>query len=306
MSRIVIGLGGSSLGDAPNEQPQKVKEVAQALAPLVQAGHNLIVCYGDAPQVGLINLAFDVAHIKTNSPLMPLAECTAMDEGYMGFHLAQEIDNILNQKIPDRAPTVTFLTQAVVEENDPAFQHPDKAIGEYYTKEQAEEFSKATGNTYADKGKKGWRRIAPSPKPTDFLEAPVIRTLADHHDVIIAAGGGGIPVIKQENGWKGVAAVIDKDYAAAKLAELLEADMLLILAAARHASLELGGAEEGAAQWTSQEAHERLESMTESGERNKLAAALNFTESGAGRIAVIADVHKALDAVEGRSGTKIC
>lgn len=298
MSRIVVGLGGSALGSAPNEQPQKVKEVAAAVAPLVEAGHNVVLCYGDAPQVGLINLAFDIAHIKTKSPAMPLAECTAMDEGYMGFHLAQEIDNILNGKKPERAPTVTFLTQAVVKEDDPAFSSPDKAIGEYYTKEQAEAYARETGNTYADKGEKGWRRVVPSPMPVDFLEASTIRTLADHHDMIIAAGGGGIPVVRKEHGWKGVPAIIDKDFAAAKLAELLEADMLLILAAAEHAALE-------ETEWTSQEAHEKLDGMKDPGACNKIRAALMFTESGAGRTAVIADVYRALDAVEGRCGTRI-
>lgn len=306
MSRIVVALGGSALGDAPGEQPQKVVEVAKAVAPLVGAGHQVILCYGDAPQVGLIHLAFDLAHHRTGSPAMELPECTSMDEGYMGFHLAQSIDNELARICPQKQPTITMLTQAIVDEDDPAFKDPKKLIGEYYPEEEARKFMEETGVQYVNTGEKGWRRVVASPKPVGFCEEDTLKALLDHHDMIIAAGGGGIPVVKDDYGYRGVPAVIDKDFAAAKLAEMLDADMLLILAEAHQVSLNEGTPEEQKlTEWTTTEAQKQLEELTQPGMRNKVEAAITFAGSGLGRKAVIANVHHALDAADGRSGTLI-
>lgn len=306
MSRIVVALGGSALGDAPGEQPQKVVEVAKAVAPLVAAGHQVVLCYGDAPQVGLINLAFDLAHRKTGSPVMELAECTSMDEGYMGFHLAQSIDNEMAKICPQKQPTITMLTQAIVDEKDPAFDDPEKLIGEYYPEDEARKFMQETDTKYVDTGEKGWRRVVASPKPIGFCEEDTLKALLNHHDMIIAAGGGGIPVVKDDYGYRGVAAVIDKDFAAAKLAEMLDADILLILAEADQVSLNAGTADEkNLTEWTTMEAKKQLEQISQSGMRNKVEAAVMFAESGMGRKAVIANVYHALDAADGRSGTLI-
>ncbi|MBD5559938.1 MAG: carbamate kinase [Clostridia bacterium] len=306
MSRIVVALGGSALGDAPQEQPDKVVEIAKAIAPLVNAGHQVILCYGDAPQVGLINLAFDLAHRNTGSPAMHMGECTAMDEGYMGFHLAQSIDNEMAKTCPQKQPTITILTQAVVDEKDPAFENPTKMIGEYYTEEQAKKYSEETGDKYVKVGDKGWRRIIASPKPVGFCEETTLKTLLNQHDMIIAAGGGGIPVARDEYGYKGIPAVIDKDVAAEKLAEMLDADMLLLLVHTDKVILD-DGTPEGheVSEITAEDAKKQMDRLKQIGMQTKVAAAVDFAESGMGRKAIIANVHHALEAADGRSGTII-
>lgn len=229
-----------------------------------------------------------------------------MDEGYMGFHLAQSIDNEMAKLCPQKQPTITMLTQAVVNADDPAFAKPEKLIGEYYTEEEARKFAEETGAQYVNTGEKGWRRIVASPHPAGFCEEETLKTLLEHHDVIIAAGGGGIPVVKDDYGYRGVAAVIDKDFAAAKLAEMLDADTLLILSEADRVSLNAGTADEkNLTEWTTTEAKEQLEQINQPGMRNKVEAAILFAESGMGRKAVIANVHHALEAADGGAGTLI-
>lgn len=229
MKTLVVALGGNALGKTPEEQLNLVKNTAKSIVDLVSEGHNVVVSHGNGPQVGMINLAFDYSHEKGNgTPEMPFPECGAMSQGYIGYHLQQAIQTELKARNINKN-CAAIVTQVEVDKNDPAFNKPEKPVGMFYSKEEAEKIEQEKGYTFTEDSGRGYRRVVPSPKPIKIVELGLIKDLLNSGNIVIAAGGGGIPVIKKENTYEGVPAVIDKDRTSSLLARELNADILLIL-----------------------------------------------------------------------------
>lgn len=229
MKTIVVALGGNALGKTPEEQLNLVKNTAKSIVDLVSEGHNVVVSHGNGPQVGMINLAFDYSHEKgSGTPEMPFPECGAMSQGYIGYHLQQAIQAELKARNINKN-CAAIVTQVEVDKNDPAFNKPEKPVGMFYSKEEAEKIEQEKGYTFTEDSGRGYRRVVPSPKPIKIVELGLIKDLLNSGNIVIAAGGGGIPVIKNENTYEGVPAVIDKDRTSSLLARELNADILLIL-----------------------------------------------------------------------------
>lgn len=310
MSRIVIALGGNALGNTAEEQQRMIDDAAPSLVGLIKQGHEIIVSHGNGPQVGMIKLAFDTAS-QANDKIadFELPECTAMSQGYIGFHLQKGIKKELKREgMPWHVATV--ITQMEVDGNDPAFGNPTKPIGSFYSKEAAEEMMRSQpGVVFKEDAGRGYRQMVPSPKPKDIVEKDSILHLLDNDFIVIACGGGGIPVVKDSAGnYKSVPAVIDKDFASAKLAEMVDADYLFILTAVDRVAINFGKPDqkelksisvEEARQYAS-EGHFAPGSMLP-----KVEAAISFASSKRGRKAVIASLEKAPLAMLGQSGTEI-
>src|SRR5690554_3491093 len=204
MSKIVIALGGNALGIKPSEQINLTKQTAKDICKLIEANHEVIITHGNGPQVGLINLAFEEASKITNVPLMPFPECGAMSQGYIGYHLQNSLQNEL-AKLNINKKVATIITQVEVDKFDEAFLNPTKPIGSFYSKEESELIEKQKGYVMKEDSNRGYRRVVPSPKPIGILELDTISTLINNNHVVITVGGGGIPVIKEDNIYTGVA-----------------------------------------------------------------------------------------------------
>lgn len=303
MSRYVISLGGNALGNNAEEQKKLLTYVAHAIYPLIEMNHDIVIVHGNGPQVGMINLAFSES---TSTPMMPFAECGAMSQGYIGYHIQNAIQNIMLERHIKR-PISTVVTQVLVDEKDPAFQHPTKPIGAFYSEKEAEELSKTYGYTMIEDAGRGYRRVIASPKPVDVIEKESILSLLKDKQIVIACGGGGIPVIRKDSRLVGVDAVIDKDHASAKIAEIIQADELFILTAVEHVYIDYNTKDQKALkeitlseldQYISKD-HFKKGSMLP-----KIEACMNFVRS-TNRPAVIAALEKAVDAFKGQSGTII-
>lgn len=310
MSRIVIALGGNALGNSPSEQKRAIDDAAHALVNLIKDGHEIIVSHGNGPQVGMIQLAFEKSsQLDGKVAPMDLPECTAMSQGYIGFHLQNGIKKELRkQGMPWHVETI--VTQVVVDQDDPAFANPTKPIGSYYDEDTAKALMEShPGEVYAEDAGRGWRKMVPSPKPIDIVERDSIVNLLDQEFIVIACGGGGIPVIKDENGdYQGVSAVIDKDFASAKLAELVDADYLFILTAVDRVAINWGKPNQTElAQLTIEEAIKYCEEgqFAPGSMLPKVQAAIQFAQSGKNKKAVIASLEKASLAMKGSTGTLI-
>ena len=216
--RIVIALGGNALGNTAAQQLELVSLTAKPIVDLIAAGNEVIIAHGNGPQVGMINLGLSTAAeagaIKSD---MPFPECGAMSQGYIGYHLQNAIGNELTAR-GLRKDVATVVTQVLVDENDPAFQHPTKPIGSFYDKVAADRIMAQRGCTMVEDAGRGWRQVVPSPKPVDVIEKNTVRALVDSGTVVITVGGGGIPVVRRNGRLVGTPAVIDKDFASAKLA----------------------------------------------------------------------------------------
>ena len=229
--RIVIALGGNALGKTPEEQLNLVKKTSKTIVDLVEEGHDIVITHGNGPQVGMINLAMSYSSENGgNTPIMPFAECGAMSQGYIGYHLQQAIENELKNRSINKE-CVTVITQVEVDKNDKAFQNPTKPIGMFYTEKEAKEQEKEHGYIMKEDAGRGYRRVIASPIPKKIVELETIRELINSNKIVITCGGGGIPVIDSKAGYQGVDAVIDKDNSSARLAIDLQADMLMILTA---------------------------------------------------------------------------
>lgn len=229
--KIVIALGGNALGKTPVEQLNIVKDTAKAIASLAKEDVDLIIGHGNGPQIGIINQAFDNANrFDPSIPKMPFAECGAMSQGYIGYHLQQAIENELNKQGINRQ-VATIITQVVVDHNDKSFSNPSKPIGLFYSKEEAMKIAEEKGYDFKEDAGRGYRRVVPSPLPVKIAELPVISSLVEQGTIVIVSGGGWIPVIENEEGYMGIDAVIDKDQSCAKIAGDLNAELLLILTA---------------------------------------------------------------------------
>lgn len=308
--RIVIALGGNALGDTPGEQLANIRAACPALVGLIGQGYEIVVTHGNGPQVGMLNLAFDLAHEQSDKvPLIDLPECTAMSQGYIGYHLQQAIaEEVHRQHMPWHVASV--VTQIEVDPNDPAFSRPTKPIGSFYDEATAKELMAADpGAVFAEDSGRGWRRMVASPAPLRVVERDSILNLLDHEFIVIACGGGGIPVIPDgHGGYRGVAAVIDKDRAAAQLAEAVGADTLFILTAVDKVAVNFGTPEQRDLDELSADEAERLAAAGEFGEGSmlpKVASAVQFVRGHPGRRAVICSLEKAPLAMTGQSGTVI-
>jgi carbamate kinase len=227
MSRYVISLGGNALGNNAEEQKVLLEKVAQAILPIIKENHDIVIVHGNGPQVGMINLAFSESK---STPLMPFAECGAMSQGYIGYHIQNALLNLMTKNNIKRSIT-TLVTQVLVDEKDQAFNHPTKPIGSFYSLDESILLQKEKGYTMVEDSGRGYRRVIASPKPIYVIEKESIKALLKEKHIIIACGGGGIPVYYKDYQYIGIDAVIDKDYASAKLAEIIDADELIILTA---------------------------------------------------------------------------
>ena len=230
---IVVALGGNALGNNPEEQLKLVKNTAKSIVDLASEGYNVVVSHGNGPQVGMINLAFEESK---GTPYMPFAECGAMSQGYIGYHLQQAIQAELKARDINKG-CASVVTQVLVDKKDPAFNKPDKPVGSFYTKKEAEKIASERGYTFTEDAGRGYRRVVPSPKPIEIVELDLIKDLLDQGNIVIVSGGGGIPVVKENGTLKGVAAVIDKDRSSSLLARKLDADILLILTTVEKVSI---------------------------------------------------------------------
>ena len=308
--RIVIALGGNALGNTAVEQLQLVTETARSIVDLIAAGNEVVVAHGNGPQVGMINLGLSTAaEAKAIKADMPFPECGAMSEGYIGYHLQQGMRRTLRANgMPWQVATV--VTQVVVDPDDPAFGEPTKPIGAFYDEAAAQQMMRDDPSLRMreDSGR-GWRRVVASPKPVDIAERRSILNLLDSEYIVIACGGGGVPVVRDAHGdYYGVDAVIDKDFASACLAEAVGADYLFILTAVDHVCLNFGTPEQRALD----ELHvDEAETYLRAGQfgagsmQPKVAAAVQFVRSGWRRRAVIASLEQAPAAMRGESGTRI-
>ena len=309
MKRIVIALGGNALGNTSDEQLERVRITAEAVVDIVKEGYEVIVCHGNGPQVGMINLAFEKGHEAGLVPEMHLPECTAMSQGYIGYHLQQAIDQALVKNGINDTVVITMLTQVIVDPQDPAFQNPTKPIGGYYKEEEANRLMAETGQKYVEDSGRGYRRVVASPQPVSIYERISLNTLINANHVVIAGGGGGIPVVKEADGsYHGVAAVVDKDLAAEKIAELVDADAFVILTAVDRVSLHFGTtAQKDLDQITLKEAEQYVKEghFAAGSMLPKVKAAMKFIENKEDGISVICSLEKVSDALSGNTGTRI-
>lgn len=307
--RIVIALGGNALGNTLPEQMAAVKITAKAIVDLIEEGCEVVVAHGNGPQVGMINNAMAaLSRENPNQPNTPLSVCVAMSQAYIGYDLQNALrEELLNRSIT-HIPVTTMVTQIRVDENDPAFQNPSKPIGHFMTEEQAHHAEEAYGYVMKEDSGRGWRRVVASPKPAEIVEIGAIRSLVNDGQLVIACGGGGIPVIRQGNHLKGASAVIDKDFASRLLAEDLDAAFLIILTAVEKVAINFGKPEE---KWLDDLSVDQAKQYIGEGQfapgsmLPKVEAGVAFAESKPGRTALITLLEKAKDGILGLTGTRI-
>jgi len=308
--RIVIALGGNALGENLKEQMAAAKITAAAIVDLVEAGHEIAIVHGNGPQVGMIETAFEAA-AKTNQsyfPVLPMSVCVALSQGYIGYDLQNTIRMELDRRGMKQG-VATIISQVEVDPNDKAFENPTKPIGSFLTKDEAE-IIRAKGVPVMEDAGRGWRRVVASPKPMNIIEAKAIDALLASGVIPIAAGGGGIPVAMKDGQYRGMPAVIDKDFSAAKLAELIGADMLIILTAVEKVAINFGKPDQ---KWldslTVAEAERYIaENQFAKGSMlPKVQAAVAFVKSStaADHSALITLLTKAKDGIAGKTGTVI-
>lgn len=308
--RIVVALGGNALGTNLEEQYLAVRQTADAIVDLIADGNQVIIAHGNGPQVGMIQTA--MAELTRSNPERyipcPLSVCVAMSQGYIGYDLQNALREALHQRgIPK--PVSTVLTQVEVDPEDPAFLHPTKPIGAFMTREEAEQLMAQRDYDVIEDAGRGYRRVVASPKPQAIIELDTIRALTEAGQVVIACGGGGIPVFRRD-GYilKDAAAVIDKDFAAELLAESLEADLLIILTAVEKVAIRYRQPGET---WLSELTPEEADAYAKAGEfapgsmLPKVEAAIRFARSAPGRAALITQLEKAAQGIRGETGTRI-
>ena len=307
MSRIVVALGGNALGNSPKEQLEIVKDTAKSLVDLVEAGHEVIITHGNGPQVGMIFNAMAAVDPNSTEDDMPFAECGAMSQGYIGYHLQQAMEaEFVTRGM--RRKVVTVVSQVEVDPDDPAFQNPTKPIGSFYDETMAKKLAAESGFIYKEDAGRGYRRVVPSPKPKKICELLTIKKLIEEHNIVITCGGGGIPVIQTNDGYQGVDAVIDKDRTSALLASKIEADILLILTAVDQVRIHFRqDNEENLGKITVAEAKQYMDQneFAAGSMLPKVEACLYFLNHSEKGKAIITSLEKAKDAISGKTGTTI-
>ena len=309
-NRVVIALGGNALGDTPEEQIKRVREAAPTLLKVIEQGNEIIITHGNGPQVGMIQKAFALAHDEdTSIPKIDLPECGAMSQGYIGYHLQQAIGASMH-KAYKRWHVV--VTQIEVDPEDSAFEHPSKPIGQFMSKEQMEEEKKLHPEmSFMEDSGRGYRRVVASPEPKKIVEYESILNLLDNEFIVIACGGGGIPVVRDytdKGAYKGIAAVIDKDMGGELLAEDCQADTLVLLTAVDHVAINFGKPDQKDLETLTCEDAEAYLAEGQFGKGSmepKIRAAIKFAKSRPGRVCIIGSLEKAAEAMAGLSGTRI-
>ena len=306
--KIVIALGGNALGNNLPEQMVAVKTTAKAIVDLVEDGNEVVVVHGNGPQVGVINNAMGEFASEHKEDPTPLSVCVAMSQAYIGY----DIQNALREEFLNRGgkvpPVVTVVTQVRVDKDDPAFQNPTKPIGRFMTKEEAEAEAQKRGWNIKEDAGRGYRRVVASPKPKEIVQLSAIKAMSDAGELVICCGGGGVPVVSEGKHLAGAAAVIDKDFAAALLAESLEADMLIILTAVEKVAIRYGKPDQ---EWLTDLSVEEAQKYADQGEfapgsmLPKVQAAIQFASAKKGNEAMITLLEKAREALQGKTGTKI-
>ena len=307
MTKVVVALGGNALGKSPEEQLKLVKNNASYLIGLIDAGNQVVISHGNGPQVGAINLGMNFAAENGKTAAFPFPECGAMSQGYIGYHLQQRLQNELHRRWMNKN-VATVVTQIAVDPKDPAFQNPSKPVGDFYTKEQAEQIEKEKGYTFKEDAGRGYRQVVPSPLPQKIMELNSIKTLIEAGDLVIAGGGGGVPVIMTDDGLEGVPAVIDKDRSSALLADKIDADTLIILTAVDYVFVNYGKPYEKALKTLNvAEAQKYMdEKQFAAGSMlPKIEACLSFVEGHPERKALITSLNGLDDALAGKVGTVI-
>ena len=305
--RVVIALGGNALGNTLPEQMKAVKITAKAIVDLIEEGFEVVVAHGNGPQVGMVNNAMiALTHEDEQQPNTPLSVCVAMSQAYIGYDLQNVLrEELLNRNITD-VPVATMITQVRVDADDPAFLAPSKPIGKFVSKAQAEKMEKQFGYIMKEDAGRGYRRVVASPKPAEIIEIGTIRTMVNSGDLVIACGGGGIPVIREGNHLRGASAVIDKDFASCLMAKELDADYLIILTAVEKVALNYGTPKE---KWLSDLTVEEANKYIDEGHfapgsmLPKVQAAVDFARSKPGRTALITLLEKSREALQGKTGT---
>lgn len=308
--RIVVALGGNALGKNLPEQMTASRNTAKAIADLIEDGHEVVIVHGNGPQVGMIQKG--MAQLVRMEPdkyvTVPLSVCVAMSQGYIGYDLQNGIREALLDRGIDRGCS-TVLTQVEVDPADPAFSHPTKPIGAFMTEEEAMRLVRERQYDVMEDAGRGWRRVVASPMPRSIVEIDTIRSLVETNHVVVACGGGGIPVFRTTgHHLKGAAAVIDKDFAACTLAKQLDADLLIILTAVEKVAIHFGTPEE---EWISEMSIEEARRYIAAGEfapgsmLPKVEASIDFAQSAPGRKALITLLSKAAEGIRGGTGTWI-
>ncbi|HDG6017479.1 TPA: carbamate kinase [Staphylococcus aureus] len=308
--KIVIALGGNAIQtkEATAEAQQTaIRRAMQNLKPLFDSPARIVISHGNGPQIGSLL----IQQAKSNSdttPAMPLDTCGAMSQGMIGYWLETEINRILTEMNSDRT-VGTIVTRVEVDKDDPRFNNPTKPIGPFYTKEEVEELQKEQPDSvFKEDAGRGYRKVVVSPLPQSILEHQLIRTLADGKNIVIACGGGGIPVIKKENTYEGVEAVIDKDFASEKLATLIEADTLMILTNVENVFINFNEPNQQQIDDIDVATLKKYAAQGKFAEGSmlpKIEAAIRFVESGENKKVIITNLEQAYEALIGNKGTHI-
>ncbi|AHF81158.1 carbamate kinase [Thermococcus paralvinellae] len=310
--RVVIALGGNAIlqrgqKGTYEEQMENVRKTAKQIVDIIlDNNYEVVITHGNGPQVGALLLHMDAGQQLYGIPAQPMDVAGAMTQGQIGYMIQQAITNELKRRGIYK-PVATVVTQVLVDKNDPAFQNPSKPVGPFYDEETARKLAKEKGWVIVEDAGRGWRRVVPSPDPKDIIEKDIIRDLVKKGFIVIASGGGGIPVIEENGQLKGVEAVIDKDLAGEKLAEVVNADIFMILTDVNGAAINYGKPNE---KWLHKVTVDELKKYYEEGHFKKgsmgpkVLAAIRFVEWG-GERAVIAALDKAVEALEGKTGTQI-
>ncbi len=307
MSKIVVALGGNALGSTPIEQLEIVKKTAESLVELVEMGHEIVITHGNGPQVGMIYNAMSLVDPKSTLDDMPFAECGAMSQGYIGYHLQQALEAEFKKRNMRRR-VVTIVSQVEVSPDDPAFLNPTKPIGVFYDEKTAVKLAKESGAIYKEDAGRGFRRVVPSPIPKKICEIGTIKKLIEERNTVITCGGGGIPVVREGDGYKGVDAVIDKDRTSALLASQIDADILLILTAIDQVKINFNKEDEKSISLITVDEAKTYISNGEFAKGSmlpKVEACLSFLNASPDKKAIIASLNNTKNALLGKSGTVI-
>lgn len=307
--KIVIAIGGNAIisegqKGTVEEQYTNIGKMCPYIADLIEEGYRVILTHGNGPQVGNLLLQGEAA--KDRIPVLPIDVCVAETQGQLGYMIKQSLENLLRKRGIEK-DVVSVLSQVLVDKDDPAFKEPTKPIGPFYSKEEADEISKAKNYSMVEDSGRGYRRVVPSPRPLDIVEQSVVKTLTDNGTIVITVGGGGIPVIEDNGGLKGVEAVIDKDYASSLLANQIEADFLVILTGVPQVAINFGKPnQEFLSKMSLDEAKKHFEEgqFPKGSMGPKIEAGIEYLDRG-GKKVIITSLELLKDAIEGKAGTMI-
>lgn len=307
-SRVVIALGGNALGSTPEEQLSLIRQTARPIVDLIAGGHQVVVTHGNGPQVGMIKVATDNSATKVGgTPEVPFPEASAMSQGYIGYHLQQALENELASRGMSKG-CASVITQTLVDAEDPAFESPSKPVGAFFSEEEAQKIMAETGHTFVEDAGRGWRRVVASPAPVRIVEGETIAGLVDSGCVVISTGGGGVPVVESDDGFVGVAGVIDKDRSAALMADQIGADRLVILTAVEKVAVNFNSPEqEDLSELTVADARRLIDEgqFAPGSMLPKIQACVEYVAGHDDRVAVVTSLERAGQALTGEAGTHI-